>query len=120
MLVFPRIPNAPFSTTIDDDYLRSACPDPADGYIVDDSDEFCAVELSGMERAGHGLPRGDVNESVANWATDVAKLEHFENVTRRIFLRAADDDPCAWRNACLRSDDAVHGILNRVLKLQQK
>jgi hypothetical protein len=120
MLVFPRIPNAPFSTTIDDDYLRSACPDPADGYIVDDSDEFCAIELSGMERARPGLPRGDVNESVAKWATHVAKLEHFENLARRIFLRAADDDPRAWRNACLRSDDAVHGILNRVLKLQQK
>jgi hypothetical protein len=73
-----------------------------------------------MERAWPGLPRGDVNESVAKWATHVAKLEHFENLARRIFLRAADDDPRAWRDACLRSDDAVHGILNRVLKLQQK
>jgi hypothetical protein len=73
-----------------------------------------------MERAGPGLPRGDIDDSVANWATDAAKLEHFENLARRIFLRAADDDPRAWRNACLRSDDAVYGILNRVFKLQQK
>jgi len=117
MLVHPRIRNAPFSTTIDDDYLRSACPNVGDEYIVADSDEFCAIELSGMERAGSGLPRGQVNEGVASWAAAAAKPQHFENVARRIFLRASHSDRRAWQNACSRSDEAIHEILRRVTEL---
>lgn len=119
MLIHPRVRNAPFSTTIDDDYLRSACPDPEDEYIVVESDEFCAIELSGMERAGRGLPRGEISESVARWAAAAAKPQHFENVARRIFLRASDSDAEAWRTACLHSDEAVHKILNRVMHLRR-
>jgi hypothetical protein len=119
MLVYPRVRNASFSTTIDDDYLRSACPDAGDDYIVADSDEFCAIELSGMERAGPGLPRGEINESVACWAAAAAKPQHFENVARRIFLRASESNSQSWRTACLHSDEAIHRILNRVMDLRR-
>ena len=50
MLVYPRISDAAFSTTIDDDFLRMACPDPADEYVVTNSDVFCACELSSTAR----------------------------------------------------------------------
>ena len=118
MLVHPRIRNADFSTTIDDDYLRSACPDPGDEYIVVDSDEFCACELSGLERPGTGLPRGEIDESVADWLAAAARPQHFENLARRIFLRAEQSDDLVWRDACWRSDDAVRRIFDRVLNLK--
>jgi len=118
MMVYPRIKNAAFSTTIDDDYLRSACPDPADEYIVMDSDEFCACELSGIDRAGPGLPRGQVDKSVSSWAAAAAKLQHFENVARRIILRCEDGDKVAWQKAANQSDTAISAILRQVAELK--
>jgi hypothetical protein len=120
MLVHPRIRNAPFSTTIDDDYLRAACPDVADEYIVADSDEFCACELSGLERAGPGLPRGQIDDSVASWMAAAAKPQHFENLARRIFLRAERNDDQVWRDACWHSDEAVHRIFHRIMDMKAR
>jgi hypothetical protein len=119
MLVHPRVRNAPFSTTIDDDYLRAACPDSADEYVVVDSDEFCACELSGLDRPGTGQPRpASVDAYVAGWASAVARPQHFENVARRIVLHAGRVDEAVWRRACADSDEAINRILNRVLDLK--
>lgn len=120
MLVHPRIRNAPFSTTIDDDYLRSACPDVGDEYVVADSDEFCACELSGMERAGPGLPRGQIDECVASWLAAAGKPQHFENLARRIFLRAERHDDQVWRDACVASDEAIHRIFHSMMDMKAR
>jgi hypothetical protein len=115
MLVHPRVRNAPFSTTIDDDYLRAACPDPGEEYVVSDSDEFCACELSGLDREARGLPRGEVDGELVRWAIAAAKPHHFDNFVRRIILHGGRSDEAAWRHACARSDEAVNRILRGVL-----
>jgi hypothetical protein len=118
MLVYPRIRNASFSTTIDDDYLRAACPDPEDEYIIADSDEFWACELSGTERQSRGLPRNEIDADVASWASVVAKPHHFENFARRIVLHGDRVDETSWSRICAQSDEAVYRILQRVLEIK--
>jgi len=119
MLVYPRIRNAPFTSTIDDDYLRAACPDPEDEYIVADSDEFCACELSSIQRPAVSLPRSSViDEDVALWAASAARSQHFENLARRIILHSGGTEGKAWAAACAESDQAINRILNRVLELK--
>jgi hypothetical protein len=120
MLVYPRIRNAPFTSTIDDDYLRAACPDPQDEYIVSDSDEFCACELSSIERPATSLPRSSlIDEDVALWAASAARPQHFENLARRIILHSGGTEGKAWASARAESDQAINRILNRVLELKQ-
>jgi hypothetical protein len=115
MLVHPRVRNAPFSTTIDDDYLRAACPDPSEEHIVVDSDEFCACELSGLERDLGGLPRDELDKDVAQWAHLAAKPHHLENFVRHIVLRGELNDVTGWTKACAQADGAVRRILQDVL-----
>lgn len=115
MLVHPRVRNAPFSTTIDDDYLRAACPDPKDEYIVMDWDEFCACELSGLDRPANSQGR---TMDIAAWAAAAVRPQHFDNFARRIILHAERTDEAAWNRACAASDQTVNGILQRVLDIR--
>jgi hypothetical protein len=115
MLIYPRVRNAPFSTTIDDDYLRAACPDQKEEHIVADSDEFCACELSGLEREIRGLPRTNVENEIVRWAYADAKPHHFENFVRHIVLRGELYDEVKWRETCEQADGAVSRILHGVL-----
>ena len=115
MLVHPRVSNAAFSTTIDDDYLRAACPSPDDEHVVVDSDEFCACELSGLERGSKGLSRMEPDNDVAQWAWAAAKPHHFENFVRHIVLRGDLNDEVKWREVCAQADGAVGRILQGVL-----
>lgn len=70
MCVYPRVKNVPFSTTIDDDYLRAACPDPDDEHVVLESDEFCAAEMSGFDRFRRSIERVGGDAYFAEWAND--------------------------------------------------
>jgi hypothetical protein len=118
ILVYPRVRNAPFTTTVDDDYLRAACPDAADEYVVADSDEFCLCELSAVHHGTTGLPRTDSNGNIAHWAWANARPHHFEHFCRRILLHAGRKSEDAWQAACARSDEVVRRILEHVFALQ--
>jgi hypothetical protein len=115
--VYPRVRNAPFTTTVDDDYLRAACPDDADEYVIADSDEFCLCELSAMQRGVTGLPRTDTDIDIARWAWAYARPHHFEHFCRRVILHAGRTDAAEWQAACARSDDGVARILDAVLQM---
>lgn len=120
ILVYPRVRNAPFSTTVDDDYLRSACPDPKDEHFISDSDEFCLCELSGLQRNLHGLPRTQPDMDVARWAFAHARPHHFEHLCRRILLHAGIESRSALQSAIAKSDHAVKRILLRAVELGQE
>lgn len=118
ILVYPRNRNAPFTTTIDYDYLRAACPDPADEHVVIDSDEFCVCELSGLQRQMPGLKRTYNGRDIATWAWSSAQPYHLEHFCRRIFLHAGRSDAESWAAACARSDAAVAQVFKHLLALQ--
>src|SRR5262249_46447863 len=118
ILVHPRVRNAHFTTTVDDDYLRAACPDREDEHVIIDSDEFCLCELSAMQRGVTGLPRGAVDVDIASWAWTNARPHHFEHFCRRVVLHAGSSDAPALAAAKARSDEVVARILHRVLELQ--
>jgi hypothetical protein len=117
ILVYPRVLNAPFTTTVDDDYLRAACPDPADEYIIADSDLLCLCELSGLHRSLMGLPRSEDDVDIARWAAMHARPHHFEHFCRRILLHSNGANGPEWEAVCARSDAAVARILKHVVEL---
>lgn len=118
MCVYPRVKNAPFTTTIDDDYLRAACPDPADEYVVLDSDEFCAVEMSGLDRICRSIPRPPGVGGYVEWAFNNAKPHHLELFCHRILIRSTDADSAAWRAVARESDKIAAHILQGVADRQ--
>jgi hypothetical protein len=118
ILVYPRVRNAAFSTTVDDDYLRSACPDASEEYVITDSDEFCLCELSGLARSLTGLPRTGDDLDIVKWAWAHARPHHVEHFCRRIFLHAGRVSEAEWRSACTQSDEAVERILNHLVDLR--
>jgi hypothetical protein len=68
LMVKSQIRFAPFASTIDDDLALYACPDATGDYVVTDSDEILAFELSGPERiVGADFHKASVS-SVAAWA----------------------------------------------------
>lgn len=115
ILVHPRVRNAPFTTTVDDDYLRAACPDPAEEYVVTDSDEFCLCELSSMQHGVHGLPRRNVDLDVAAWAWAHARPHHFEHFCRRILMHTGRKQGDAWQHVGAQSDATVRRVLEELL-----
>src|SRR5262245_22143086 len=120
ILVHPRVRNAPFSTTVDDDYLRAACPDPADEYVVADSDEFCLCELSGIQRGVVGLPRTGNDIDIARWAWTSARPHHFEHLCRRIMLHTNGTTGPEWQAVAARSDAVVRDILEHLVEFEDE
>src|SRR5262249_5146521 len=68
LLVKSQIRFAKFGSTIDDDLALRACPDVSRDYVVTDSDEILAFEMSGLSRVvGTVCPKGSI-EGIASWA----------------------------------------------------
>jgi hypothetical protein len=120
ILVYPRVRHAPFSTTVDDDYLRAACPAPEDEYVIWNSDEFCLCELSSRQRALMGLLRQPNNRDIAQWAWTSARAHHLEHFSRRIFLHSDGMEGPEWEGAVNRSDAAVNRVFAHLLDFEFK
>jgi hypothetical protein len=115
MCVYPRVKNAPFSTTIDDDYLKAACPNPDDEHVVLDSDAFCACEMSSLDRFSRSLERVGGDADFAGWAKPHAKPHHLELFCHRISLRGEHVDETAWQAVAHESDEVVGRIVREVV-----
>jgi len=101
--IFPAV-------TIDDDYIAHVCPDPEDEYIVRDSDEMVAFELSRHSaRAEFVVPQDQNTSRVAQWARTHANPKHQRFVQHRIRLHATALTE-TWRASEERSDQAVSEI----------
>ncbi|NMM46725.1 hypothetical protein HH303_19710 [Rhodospirillaceae bacterium KN72] len=114
VVVYPEVKDAQFSKTIDHDYLEAACPNPTDTVIVQDSDLFCACELS----------RHDLMMDVMPWqgsAVEIARWAHFHTTSHyrsllgsTIRLHAAGCDGREWLDAQAQSDAVVREVLEKV------
>jgi hypothetical protein len=112
LMVKSQVPFAKFGSTIDDDLALRACPDASRDYVVTDSDEILAFEMSGLSRfVGTVCPKGSI-EGVAAWAEFGANARHRELIKRTIRLKACDDSGAAWRVAQAESDNVVTSIAN--------
>jgi len=81
IFVYPQRKNVRFFGTVDDDYVLAACPDPSRDFVVGDSDDFLAIELSDPGRFfATRFAKGSVNDTV-RWA------EHFTNDRHRSLFK---------------------------------
>jgi hypothetical protein len=112
LLVYPRKRLAEFLQTIDGDLVQHACPDPADHYVVQDSDEITVIELS---KRSHHIPglfeKGSMRE-VADWALRGANSVHWRLVAAPIRMHAHPIDPEEWRNVEEKAAGATKYLLD--------
>ena len=101
--VFPKV-------TIDDDYIAHACPNPEDEYIVTDSDDMVAFELSRRSSRSELISAGSyVAANLAQWARAHANPKHRRFVRSRIRLHTGDLSP-AWAATEQQSDQMISEI----------
>jgi hypothetical protein len=110
-LVYPRVKNAPFTNTVDGDYLESACPDPADTYVLTDSDEFSAWELSDADRRVPALPRSAPLADLVKWVRDKTTPRHRALIGNAIRIHCGMTDQTVWQRTELEAADAVAKLL---------
>jgi len=94
LMVRPHIGSnvIPLAASIDGDYLANVCPDPADEYIVLDSDEIVAFELSTRRYREDQISFQRLNPAfIAKWANAVINAtdsRHRQFIEHRIRLHA--------------------------------
>jgi hypothetical protein len=110
-LVYPRVKNAPFSNTVDGDYLEAACPDPADAYIITDSDEFSAWELSDADRRVPTIPRTRPLADFLTWVRNKTTPRHRALAGHAIRIHCGMTDAALWQQAERESGESVAKLL---------
>lgn len=110
-LVYPRVKNAPFSATVDGDYIESACPDADETYVCTDSDEFSVCELSPASRTWEPYPRSTPLSRFVRWMHDSTTPRHRVLITRNIRLHTGIRDPELWR----RTGEEASGVVAALL-----
>lgn len=80
ILVYPQDRRIAFSSTIDDDYVQTACADPEAVHLVTDSDELMVLEISPRDYAMGQQDAEFSAREVARWA-----LVHANGLHRRMF-----------------------------------
>jgi hypothetical protein len=112
-LIYPRVKNAPFSNTIDGNYIEAACPDPADVYVVTDSDEFSAWELSDPEQRAPGVKRADPMDTI-DWVGRWTTPRHRALIRMPIRIHAGTVDRALWAQTEVEAKAAVASLLSLV------
>ena len=107
VLVYPEIKRAVFYGTVDDDYVLASCPDPMYDYVVKDSDELLAVELSELSHFFlTGMKKGSF-EAVAFWAEMAANSRHRTLIDVPIRLHCGKIQEDDWREVERKADRIV-------------
>lgn len=118
-LIHPRIKHAPFTSTIDDDFIEAACPDPADTHVITDSDAFVAFELSDLSYRINTMRRTDPLRDTLAWTTDKlgsgkvrARTREFLNHAIRIHTGIRDE--ALWTKTEAEARRAVTTIVSHL------
>lgn len=115
LMVRPHIGSnfIPLTASIDGGYLANVCPDPADEYIVLDSDEIVAFELSTRRYRANQISFQRLTPPViAKWAnstTNVTNFRHRQFIQHKIRLHAKAFSR-TWKAIEEDSDRVVHEI----------
>jgi len=114
IFVYPQRKNAVFFGTVDDDFCEAACPNSDNDYVVTDSDEFLAVELSDLSHFFRTSFRKGSVEDAANWAEQFASNRHrklFDRVSR---MHTGFRDHQAWKQAEKEAEVVASEIKERL------
>jgi hypothetical protein len=110
LLVKSQVPFAKFTSTIDDDLPMHACPDESGDYVVTDSDELVAFELSGRDRViGTECAKGSI-EGVASWAEIGTNHRHRKLIHKAIRLHSTAMTGSLWRAREAESAEIVDAV----------
>lgn len=108
-MVNPSRSYTDFRSTIDSDYLMTACPDFEKIHVIDDSDNAMAVELDPLAYSQDAPPRKPGYLWLAQWAkynTDLYQRRFFQKKIR--FHK--HDISQKWRRAEELSDRVAEGV----------
>jgi hypothetical protein len=106
-LVYPRVKNAPFTTTVDGDYIEAACPNLAETYISADSDELCICELSAASRRLTMMKRSQPVTEFVQWMRERTTPRHRTLIKTVIRVHTGMDNRALWQQA---ERDAEAGV----------
>jgi hypothetical protein len=110
LMVKSQVRFAKFSSTIDDDLPLHACPDASRDYVVTDSDELLAFEMSGLSRVVGTVCSKASLEGVAAWAEVGTNKRHRELIKNAIRLKATEDHDAAWAATEAESNTVVDSV----------
>ncbi len=112
--VRPQRPNARFFGTVDDDFCSAACPDRSKDYVVCDSDEFLAIELSDPSHYFRtGFRKGSVKDA-ATWAEQFANERHRALFDHTIRMHTGMSRPDLWSKTTTAADRVADAIKARL------
>jgi hypothetical protein len=110
LMVKTQVPLAEFNSTIDDDLALRACPDTSRDYVVTDSDELLAFEMSGLHHVvGTVCPKGSI-EGIAAWAKYGTNARHRELIRHCIRVHGVPVTEPLWRAKETESSRVVDKI----------
>jgi len=108
-MVHPRGRVESFEGSIDDgDWVRLACPDPEDLYVVEDSDEIFQTTVSDLIKTHY--PRKSSAMHVARWAAPVSNKYNRRSLRHKIRMHFNDTSQ-KWAQIEKSSDEVVQTIL---------
>jgi SAM-dependent methyltransferase len=114
LLIRPQRKNSRFFGTVDDDYFCAACPDESRDYVVTDSDELLAIELSDTSRVfTTGIPKRSV-AGAALWAERSANRRHRKLFDATLRMHTGIRDAAAWERAEEKARTAAVAIQTRL------
>lgn len=114
LMVYPQRKGAVFFGTVDDDYVAAACPDASHDYVITDSDELLAIELSDPARAFlTGFRKQSIDDCTV-WAEQFTNARHRRFFDVVILMHAGIKDYSAWQEATEKSHKVVKTIKSRL------
>jgi hypothetical protein len=112
VFVRPQRKNVKFFGTVDDDYCCAACPDTSKDYVVTDSDELLAVELSDPSHYFRtGFRKGSIDDTVA-WAEQSTSKRHRLLFDRTIRMHTGIKNEQIWNQAASQANLVASSIKN--------
>ena len=109
--------NQDFQQTTDGDYINRVFPCYEDLHVLDDTDDFCVMELSDPERYINNVVAGEpLNEQhVAEYLLTTASWEthSLRNFRRCLRYHWSDVDDARWRTVEGQVEERNEAILNR-------
>jgi hypothetical protein len=114
LLVAPQRKKPIFFGTVDDDFVPAACPNETRDYVVTDSDELLAIELSNPGR--HfltGFRKGSIDD-VVTWAEQFTDTRHRSLFRRQVRLHVGIQNASLWAEAERKAAAVAEAIENKL------
>ena len=109
LLVYPKNKSATFVSTIDDNFVISACPDSSDWHIVTDSDELLLCELSSVTYDIPGRPIRGIR-TVVSFAEISANSLHRYVAHAPILLHVGTHSPAQLDASASAADKIMNAV----------